>query len=81
MEPVKKIRVLIADDHNVVLTGLRFLINAEPDMQVVGEAGDGDQALRLARKLMPDILPFGYQHALLQRFYRGAANYRRDTLD
>ncbi|CEP69276.1 Transcription regulator LuxR, C-terminal [Moorella glycerini] len=56
MEPVKKIRVLIADDHNVVLTGLRFLINAEPDMQVVGEAGDGDQALRLARKLMPDIL-------------------------
>lgn len=56
MECTSKIRVLITDDHSVMRTGLRYLINAEPDMMVIGEASDGDQALKLTRELQPDIL-------------------------
>src|SRR4051812_29246644 len=43
-----KLRVLLADDHNVVRAGLRALIDAQPDMEVVGEAADGEAACRLA---------------------------------
>ena len=52
----RKIRIVVAEDHGVVRAGLKHLINAEPDMVVVGEAADGDQALKLARDLKPDIL-------------------------
>ena len=51
-----KIRVLIADDHAVLRAGLRLLINGQPDMEVVGEAGDGAEALRQTRALCPDVL-------------------------
>jgi len=50
------IRVLIADDHGVLRAGLRELLNAEEDIDVVGEASDGEQALRLAKDLGPDIV-------------------------
>ena len=50
------IRILIADDHGVLRAGLRALLNAEPDLEVVGEAADGDEALRLTRTLQPDIV-------------------------
>ena len=49
-------RILIADDHGILRAGLRALLNAEPDLEVVGEAADGDQALRLTRALQPDIV-------------------------
>lgn len=49
------VRILLADDHGVVRAGLRSLLSCEPDFQVVGEAGDGDSALRLARQLQPDV--------------------------
>jgi len=49
-------RILIADDHGVLRAGLRALLNAEPGLDVVGEAGDGDEALRLTRTLQPDIV-------------------------
>lgn len=49
------IRVLIADDHTLVAEGLRALIAAQPDLEVVGQAGDGRAALRLAIELAPDI--------------------------
>jgi DNA-binding NarL/FixJ family response regulator len=52
----KRIKVLIADDHGVIREGLRMLIETEPDMQIVGEATDGKQAVALARKSKPDVV-------------------------
>ena len=51
-----KIRVLIVDDHAIVRAGLRMLINPQPDMEVVGEAADGHEALCQARAANPDVL-------------------------
>ncbi|RME47226.1 MAG: DNA-binding response regulator [Chloroflexi bacterium] len=50
------IRILIADDHTMVRQGLSQICEAEPDMQVVGQAADGRQAVRLAQSLEPDIV-------------------------
>jgi NarL family two-component system response regulator LiaR len=50
-----KIKVLIADDHAVVREGTRRILEQEPDMVVVGEAGDGDEAVNLATSLKPDV--------------------------
>jgi two-component system, NarL family, response regulator NreC len=52
---VPTIRVLLADDHLLVRTGLRFIIDAQPDLEVVAEAGDGEEALRLALETRPDV--------------------------
>jgi two-component system response regulator NreC len=49
------IRVLLAEDHNVVREGLRLLLNAQPDLRVVGEATNGRQAVVLARETCPDV--------------------------
>src|SRR6266404_1786675 len=53
---MEKIKVLIADDHTVVRQGLKALLEAEPDITIVGEAENGRQALRLALKLLPDVV-------------------------
>jgi two-component system, NarL family, response regulator LiaR len=50
------IRVLIADDHAVVRQGLRTFLDLQDDMEVVGEAGDGEEALALAADLAPDVV-------------------------
>jgi DNA-binding NarL/FixJ family response regulator len=50
------ISVLIVDDQDLVREGLRMLLEAEPDMSVAGEAGDGNQALTQARRLDPDVI-------------------------
>lgn len=50
------IRVLIVDDHAVVRTGLRLLLDRESDIEVVGEAGDGDDGVRAARLEKPDVV-------------------------
>ncbi|HSB80959.1 MAG TPA: response regulator transcription factor [Candidatus Methylomirabilis sp.] len=51
-----KFRVLVADDHAVMRAGLRMLIDAQPDMGVVGEAGDGQEAIEHAKASRPDLL-------------------------
>lgn len=51
-----KIRVLLADDHAVLRAGLRALLNSQPDIEVVGEAADGEEALRAAERMQPDIV-------------------------
>lgn len=53
---MKKIKILFADDHSVVRDGLRALFNSSPLFDIVGEAADGEQAIRLAAKKHPDIL-------------------------
>ena len=53
---MEKIRVLLAEDHVVVREGTRELIRREHDMEVVGEAGDGEEAIELATKLRPDVV-------------------------
>lgn len=50
------LRVFVADDHGVLRAGLRLLIDAQPDMQVVGEAGDGSSTLQLVTELQPDLI-------------------------
>ena len=51
-----KIRVMVVDDHKMFREGLRALISGEPDMEVVGEAADGREAIEMARKLAPDVV-------------------------
>lgn len=50
------IRILVVDDHAIVREGLRALISGKPDMELVGEAGDGQEALLQARSLQPDVI-------------------------
>jgi CheY-like chemotaxis protein len=52
----QKIRILIADDHKLMRMGLVSLFNVQKDMTVVGEAEDGEQAIRMASELRPDIV-------------------------
>lgn len=50
------IRVLLVDDHQVVRRGLRTFLEVQPDIEVVGEAADGDEGVRRARELTPDVI-------------------------
>jgi DNA-binding NarL/FixJ family response regulator len=56
MRQTSRLRVVLADDHAIVREGLKALINAQPDMEVVGEAADGRAACVKAKELKPDII-------------------------
>ena len=49
-------RILLAEDHNTVREGIKMLVNAQPDMEVIGEAADGRAAIAKTRELFPDLL-------------------------
>jgi two-component system, NarL family, response regulator NreC len=53
---VSQIRILLADDHGVVRKGLRYLLQKSPDVEVVGEAADGREAVAMALELNPDVV-------------------------
>lgn len=51
-----KLRIMLADDHETVREGLKMIVNAQDDMEVVGFAGDGREAVAKAQELLPDVL-------------------------
>jgi len=53
---MSKIRVLVADDQEVIRTGLSIILNHQPDLEVVGQAVDGEQAVAMAQALEPDVI-------------------------
>src|SRR5512142_1780031 len=53
---MKRIRILLADDHAVVRQGFKMILGAQSDMEIVGEAGNGREAAELAAELRPDIV-------------------------
>jgi len=54
--PEKKISILLVDDHSLVRRGFRRMLEDEPDINVVGEAADGEEAVKLARSLKPQVI-------------------------
>src|SRR6266545_286697 len=53
---MKPIRILLADDHAVVRQGFKMILDAQADMEILGEAGNGREAVELAEKLHPDVV-------------------------
>ncbi len=61
-----KIRILLADDHTILRAGLKMMLNAQPDMEVVGEAQDGRHAISETQRSTTRYRPYGYHHARYQ---------------
>ncbi len=76
------VRILIVDDHPVVRDGLRGMLSGQADFSVVGEAGDGEQGVRLAEQLAPDVvlmdlrMPVLDGTAAIERIHAGRAQVR-----
>ena len=54
--PARPVRILLADDQPLLRTGFRMVLGAEDDLDIVGEAGDGAEAVELTRRLLPDVV-------------------------
>ena len=52
---LRKIRILLADDHAIVRQGFKLILNQQPDMEVIGEAGDGIETVRMVLELQPTL--------------------------
>jgi two-component system, NarL family, response regulator NreC len=72
------VRILLADDHGVVRKGLRFLLERQPGMDVVGEAADGREAVRLAETANPDVVIMDIAMPLLNGIEATAQMVKRD---
>jgi two-component system, NarL family, response regulator NreC len=72
------IRILLADDHGVVRKGVRFLLERQPGMEVVGEAADGREAVRLAETVNPDVVIMDIAMPLLNGIEATAQMVKRD---
>jgi two-component system, NarL family, response regulator NreC len=72
------VHILLADDHGVVRKGLRFLLDRQPGMEVVGEAADGREALRLAEETHPDVVIMDIAMPLLNGIEATAQLVKRD---
>jgi DNA-binding NarL/FixJ family response regulator len=72
------IRVLLADDHGVVRKGLRFLLERHPGMEIVGEAADGREAVRLAETLNPEVVVIDIAMPLLNGIEATAQMVKRN---
>src|SRR5215475_11459272 len=64
-QAASRIRLLVADDHPLVREGIVAVVSAEPDMEVVGQASDGREAVNLFRALQPDVTLMDVQMPLL----------------
>jgi two-component system, NarL family, response regulator NreC len=72
------VRILLADDHGVVRKGVRFLLERQQGMEVVGEASDGREAIRLAESVSPDIVIMDIAMPLLNGIEATAQMVKRD---
>jgi two-component system response regulator NreC len=75
---VENIRILIADDHTILRESLRYLLDDEPEITVVGEAADGHSAVKLAKQLEPDIVLMDIAMPLLNGL-EATRQIKRDT--
>ena len=64
----KKIRILVCDDHALFREGVKTILNAQPDMEVVGEAGDGQEGVEQAIQLLPDLVLMDISMPVLKGF-------------
>ena len=74
------IRILVADDHGIVRQGLRMFLGLDPEFEIVGEAGDGAEALALARQLRPDVILMDLLMPVMDGI-EAIANIRRELPD
>jgi DNA-binding NarL/FixJ family response regulator len=72
------VRVLLADDHTIMRASLKALLSAEPDLDVVGEAADGEEAVRLAAQLAPDVVVMDLNMPRMDGFAATAAITNQD---
>jgi RNA polymerase sigma factor (sigma-70 family) len=76
---MSKVRILLADDHELVRKGLRLLLERQPHLEVVGEAADGREAVRLAEELTPDLVIMDIAMPQLNGLDAAAQIVRRET--